>query len=573
MATKSIGLTGRDYSTLAAYSSYLNALALTAPEVAEFYKDSGPVADTAAVILSGYTGASSTNTITLRPASGQGFKDDAGAATNAVKWNSAVGAALTNSVAYQGANGAYQFTGGYIIVDGLQIKSTGANSRNLKFSGTDIIVKNSILHATSTGAAAISTGGTGRKIQNCAIISSGTGNGLDVEGNGVTLAVENCTIAKLGSASGTGVASAYTTIVLMKNTAIINFNFDTSVASSGTFSASCANNATSRTAFDITNAGAGTPRTSIAAGTDITSITSGSENLRIVSTSTKLVDTGVTTGLTSDMFGVARGATYDIGSTEYVAAADTTAPTLTSPTGTQTGSTTASGTVSTDEANGTLYYLASTNATETAATVKAASSQAVSATGSQAVSFTGLTASTTYYAHFCHRDAAGNDSTVANSASFTTASSAQTLTPSLFTNSNTFYSPTVAPGDVALTPSLFTNSNTFYSATVTLAGGDQSLTPDLFSNSNAFYAATVARVPGFLTPVLKNNTGTVLASETGVACNVYNSTTGALVVRKTGLTSSAAGIVSVTDAAMAAGTTYAYEIVLTGARRLPVAAA
>ena len=149
----------------------------------------------------------------------------------------------------------------------------------------------------------------------------------------------------------------------------------------------------------------------------------------------------------------------------------------------------------------------------------------------------------------------------------------QTLTPGLYTNTNTFYAPTVAPGAVDLTPSLFTNTNAFYSATVSLSGGAQSLTPGLFSNTNTFHAATVARVPGFLTPVLKNNSGTVLASETGVACNVYNASTGALVVRKTGLTSSAAGIVSVTDAAMAAGTTYAYEIVLSAARRLPVAAA
>ena len=114
------------------------------------------------------------------------------------------------------------------------------------------------------------------------------------------------------------------------------------------------------------------------------------------------------------------------------AGGDTTAPTLTSPTGTQTGSTTASGTVSTDEANGTLYYLASTNATETAATVKAASSQAVSGTGSQSVSFTGLTASTTYYAHYCHRDAAGNDSTVSNSASFTTAAASSAHSPAFY---------------------------------------------------------------------------------------------------------------------------------------------
>lgn len=103
-----------------------------------------------------------------------------------------------------------------------------------------------------------------------------------------------------------------------------------------------------------------------------------------------------------------------------VAAADTTAPTLTSPTGTATGQTTASGTVDTDEANGTLYYLATTNSTESAATVKGGSSQAVTTTGEQSVGVTGLTAATGYYLHYVQRDAAGNDSTVASSALFTT---------------------------------------------------------------------------------------------------------------------------------------------------------
>lgn len=101
--------------------------------------------------------------------------------------------------------------------------------------------------------------------------------------------------------------------------------------------------------------------------------------------------------------------------------ADTTAPILTVPTGTATGATTASGGVTTDEGNGTLYALASINATETAATVKASPlTQAITAPGAKTVSFTGLTASTTYYAHYVHQDAAGNDSAVANSASFTT---------------------------------------------------------------------------------------------------------------------------------------------------------
>jgi hypothetical protein len=99
---------------------------------------------------------------------------------------------------------------------------------------------------------------------------------------------------------------------------------------------------------------------------------------------------------------------------------DTTAPTLTSPTATATGSTTASGTVSTNEGNGTLYYLVSANATELLATVKAGSSQAVSASGVQSVSVTGLTASTAYYLHYAHTDSAANDSGVANSAQFTT---------------------------------------------------------------------------------------------------------------------------------------------------------
>lgn len=99
---------------------------------------------------------------------------------------------------------------------------------------------------------------------------------------------------------------------------------------------------------------------------------------------------------------------------------DTTAPTLTSPTGTATGPTTASGTVSTDEGNGTLYWMASANSTELLATVKGGSSQAVSATGAQSVTVGSLTASTSYYLHYAHTDAAANDSAVVTSAQFTT---------------------------------------------------------------------------------------------------------------------------------------------------------
>lgn len=105
---------------------------------------------------------------------------------------------------------------------------------------------------------------------------------------------------------------------------------------------------------------------------------------------------------------------------DYIAG-DETAPVLSSPTATKTGSTTADGTVSTDEANGTLHYYASTNASDTALTIKTnGSSQAVSVTGVQSVAFTGLSPSTAYYAHYVQEDAAGNQSNVVSSSSFTT---------------------------------------------------------------------------------------------------------------------------------------------------------
>lgn len=90
------------------------------------------------------------------------------------------------------------------------------------------------------------------------------------------------------------------------------------------------------------------------------------------------------------------------------------------------------------------------------------------------------------------------------------------------------------------------------------------------SGSLAFGIGTIT------TPVLKNNTGTILTSVTGIVANVYHPTTGVLIVRKTGLTSNGSGIVVITDGLISAGTTYAYEIDLSATsqgRRLPIGAA
>lgn len=122
-----------------------------------------------------------------------------------------------------------------------------------------------------------------------------------------------------------------------------------------------------------------------------------------------------------------------------VSSGDSTAPTLTSPSVTAVGTTTGTGNVTTDEANGTLYSIVSTSATapsvaqiqagqnHTGAAAVWSSNQAVSSTGAKTFSITGLTVGTTYYTHFQHKDAANNNSTVVTSTQFTTTSNSSLL--------------------------------------------------------------------------------------------------------------------------------------------------
>lgn len=128
--------------------------------------------------------------------------------------------------------------------------------------------------------------------------------------------------------------------------------------------------------------------------------------------------------LTFDLDGVTRpnGGIYDLGAYELATAGpDITPPILTLPVGSALTYITGLATVVTNEGTGICYCWVTTNPTETAANIVAnGMSVAVSLIGTVTFSLSGLNASTTYYAHFCHEDAALNRSTAANSASFTT---------------------------------------------------------------------------------------------------------------------------------------------------------
>lgn len=129
--------------------------------------------------------------------------------------------------------------------------------------------------------------------------------------------------------------------------------------------------------------------------------------------------------------GASEGRYLSVTST-YPGGGDTQAPTLDTPTGVQTSSTTANVGANTNENNGTMYAVASLSATvPTALQVESGqnhtgssvpnASLAISSTGPKVFPVTGLSASTSYYAHVMHKDAAGNRSNVVTSTQFTTA--------------------------------------------------------------------------------------------------------------------------------------------------------
>lgn len=113
-------------------------------------------------------------------------------------------------------------------------------------------------------------------------------------------------------------------------------------------------------------------------------------------------------------------------------AGDTTAPTLTLPLGLPLGDTSGYLGVTTNEGNGTLYYVVTTSATPpSAAQVKAgqdhtgssavyAGNQSIGSTGAKSATATGLSSNTAYYAYFMHEDASANQSSVSAASSFTT---------------------------------------------------------------------------------------------------------------------------------------------------------
>lgn len=312
MATKTIGTSGRDYSTLAAWASYANALSLSAPEIANCYNDGGAeiVEGGSAVTVGGWTGADATNTVTLQAASGQGFWDNASVQSNALYYNGANGVAFKNSGNY---SDAFIFSGAYLRVIGLQFRHTIGNDNNaMRISAATSTIDKCIFQSVGNSSGiSVFTFEAAASISNCLIVSTNSGKAVNF--NVVAGTMIGCTLVSTAGAATTAMGANYCSPIV-KNCVGYGFtgNFDSSQFE---LDASCTNNATD-VGFLRSNV-AQNGQTGVVSG----DFEAAGSDYRLASGSTNLKDQGATTGNAWDIANTARpqGSAYDIGCWEYVA--------------------------------------------------------------------------------------------------------------------------------------------------------------------------------------------------------------------------------------------------------------
>lgn len=353
----------------------------------------------------------------------------------AIRFTGASGWAITVASPYARVNkihvlatGATSSAGGAITTTGSLIENVDINQCVLESAGR------------VSNAGTVSIRGSGTKIRNSLIIQRSTSTTTVIASLIYGASAYNCTCISIGATLLNGIATQYTGGTL-KNIYVGGATNPHNGGSTMTIT-NCFSDVVGSASFFHAPLSTAT----------FNNLADGTHDFRLPPGSV-LIDNGIADAVTAsfDIYGTSRpqNGSYDVGAWETVIT-DVTAPTLTSPTGASTGTTSASGTVSTNENTGTLYYLASINATETVATVKAnGATQAVSSAGTKTVTVNGLTASTTYYMHYVHRDGSGNDSTSASSAAFTTSAAGDSTPPTLTAASIAATGSTTASGTIS----------------------------------------------------------------------------------------------------------------------------
>lgn len=167
--TKSIGTTGRDYSTLQAFFDAIPANLVTADEqwIGEVYND-GLISTTGSQSLTGKT-TDATRNVILRAAAGQSFNDHANKRTNPLRVNQSNGATIT--ITSGSSVFVLTIAANYTVVEGLQFDGDSDERAAINVTGTNCEIRDCICEggsATSYGVVVID--GASCNVVNCVAI-------------------------------------------------------------------------------------------------------------------------------------------------------------------------------------------------------------------------------------------------------------------------------------------------------------------------------------------------------------------------------------------------------------------
>jgi hypothetical protein len=307
---KTIGATG-DYTTLQAWEDAAPANLVTVDQIwqGQLQNQTHSYSGVALTISGSTTDATRYKELTVVP--GASFSDNANRATNALNFDTTLGALIWCSSGY---SATIVSTENYARVSKLMVGSSAFSTDTLSVSGTGAQVSQCI--AYGRGHLVLTISGTGAVASNTLAItlpSGGTQTGIRVSGNAN---VENCTSVAVGTpASGKAIGLDYSSGSTVRNSAAFGFPSAAIGNSSGATFINCFTDVAGGPAgytvvtYDTTT------------GSGFVGIAAGSEDFRLVATSA-LINAGAASGYVSDIIGTARpsGAAYDVGAWEYVAA-------------------------------------------------------------------------------------------------------------------------------------------------------------------------------------------------------------------------------------------------------------
>ena len=328
--TKTIGSTG-DYSTLQAWEDACPANLVTADEIWRGECQNQTFSSSSRLLtVSGQT-TDATRYIVLSTASGASFADNANKLTNALRYNESNGAAISFTGFYD--HGVVVSTP-YTVIEKLQIKTTQLSSYSgITFDGASCLASQLLVQYAGSGNGSPGIGmANGGVARNCISHTSSTvtySPGFKAL-NG-TVSFYNCLAiipSNIGSAGGVAFQTSYSSAVVQNCAGLGQAAFSGSYGGSPSFTGN--NNASTTTiSFGTSNQASLTFADQIEEPDATTGLDCRTK------AGAALIDNGADlsgSGVTTDIVGTARGATYDIGVWEYAAAGVTVALTGTAAT-------------------------------------------------------------------------------------------------------------------------------------------------------------------------------------------------------------------------------------------------